>query len=89
MENSYLLFQVEKFSPSLKKKIVNNKVVMVMQVCCQLEDDNIAREIDGIVEAAAFHHLKGGLVLTFDQEEERSVNGFRITVLPVWKWLMT
>jgi len=147
MENSYLLFQVEKYSPSLKKQIINNKkvycidnaflnlvsfettenlgrklenivfielkrrnytihyhkekyecdfvlslknrVVKIMQVCYQLDDENIEREINGIIEAGSFHQLKEGLLLTFDQEEEKSVNGFRITVLPVWKWLLT
>lgn len=146
MENSYLLFQVEKFSPSLKKQIINNKkiycidnaflnlvsfetsdnlgrklenlvyvelrrrkytihyhrekyecdfvlslknkVVRVIQVCYQLDDDNIAREINGIIEAASFHVLEEGLILTMDQEEEKRENGIKITILPVWKWLL-
>lgn len=146
MENSYLLFQVEKYDPSLKRQIINNKkvycidssflnlvsfettenlgrklenivfvelkrrnytvhyhrekfecdfvlslknkVVSVIQVCYQLDDDNIEREINGIAEAAVLHNLKEGLILSMDQEEERSVNGIRIPVLPVWKWLL-
>jgi len=146
MENSYLLFQVEKFSPSLKKQIINNKkiycidnaflnlvsfetsdnlgrklenlvyvelrrrkytihyhrekyecdfvlslknkVVRVIQVCYQLDDDNIAREINGIIEAASFHDLGEGLILTMDQEEEKRENGIKITIAPVWKWLL-
>ena len=62
---------------------------MVMQVCYQLDDDNIEREMNGITEATELHHLKEGLVLTMDQEEERNVNGIEITVFPVWKWLLT
>ena len=146
MENSYLLFQVEKYDPSLKRQIINNKkvycidnsflnlvsfettenlgrklenlvfielkrrnytvhyhrekfecdfvlslknkVVSVIQVCYQLDDDNIEREINGIAEAAVLHNLREGLILSMDQEEERSVNGIRIPVLPVWKWLL-
>ncbi len=146
MENSYLLFQVEKFSPSLKKQIINNKkiycidnaflnlvsfetsdnlgrklenlvyvelrrrkytihyhrekyecdfvlslknkVVRVIQVCYQLDDDNMAREINGIIEAASFHDLGEGLILTMDQEDEKRENGIKITIVPVWKWLL-
>lgn len=146
MENSYLLFQVEKYDPSLKRQIINNKkvycidnsflnlvsfettenlgrklenivfvelkrrnytvhyhrekfecdfvlslknkVVSVIQVCYQLDDENIEREINGIAEAAVLHNLKEGFILSMDQEEERSVNGIRIPVLPVWKWLL-
>lgn len=146
MENSYLLFQVEKYDPSLKKQIINNKKVycidnaflnlvtfettenlgrklenlvfvelkrrnytvhyhkekyecdfvlsmksrveMVVQVCYHLDDDNITREINGISEAAAWHNLDKGVILTMDQEEERKINGLKISILPVWKWLL-
>jgi len=146
MENSYLLFQVEKYDTSLKRQIINNKKVYcidnsflnlvsfettvnlgrklenivfvelkrrkytihyhrekfecdfvlslknrvagVIQVCYQLDIDNMAREINGIVEAVTLYQLKEGLILTMDQEEERSTNGISIHVLPVWKWLL-
>ncbi|MDF1560303.1 MAG: ATP-binding protein [Bacteroidales bacterium] len=146
MENSYLLFQVEKYDTSLKRQIINNKKVYcidnsflnlvsfettrnlgrklenivfvelkrrkytihyhrekfecdfvlslknrvagVIQVCYQLDNDNMAREINGIVEAAALYQLKEGLILTMEQEEESSANGISIYVLPVWKWLL-
>ncbi|NLV20204.1 MAG: ATP-binding protein [Bacteroidetes bacterium] len=146
MENSYMLFQVEKYDTSLKRQIINNKKVYcidnsflnlvsfettvnlgrklenivfvelkrrkytihyhrekfecdfvlslknrvagVIQVCYQLDNDNMAREINGIVEAVTLYQLKEGLILTMDQEEERSTNGISIHVLPVWKWLL-
>lgn len=147
MENSYLLFQTEKYDPSLKKQIINNKkvycidnaflnlvsfestensgrklenlvfielkrrkytihyhkekhecdfvlslknkVVSVIQVCYHLDDDTIDREINGLTEAARLHHLKEGLILTMNQEVEKTANGVRINVLPVWKWLLS
>ena len=34
------------------------------------------------------YKLKTGLILTFDQEEELTMENKKITVKPVWKWLL-
>ena len=46
------------------------------------------RELAGIVDAVSSLDLESGVILMYDQEEEREVNGQRVSVLPVWKWLL-
>ncbi len=64
-----------------------NKIVAAIQVCFELNDDNKNREIKGLEEALEKLHLKEGLILTFDQEDELSISNKRILIKPVWKWL--
>lgn len=46
------------------------------------------REIAGLIEALTHHSLKGGLILTDDEEDEFVIKGFKIKVMPTWKWLL-
>ena len=48
----------------------------------------IGHEIAGIVDAVNSLDLESGVILTYDHEGEREVNGLRVSVLPVWKWLL-
>ena len=32
--------------------------------------------------------LKDGIIITFDQEEEFKLDGKKIVIKPVWKWLL-
>ncbi len=40
------------------------------------------------MEAMEKFKLKKGLILTYDQEDEFVVDGKKIIVKPVWKWLV-
>jgi hypothetical protein len=64
------------------------KVAEAIQVCYELNEDNKKREINGLVEACTTHKLKKGLLLTYDQEDSFQKDGVKITVKPVWKWLL-
>ncbi len=64
------------------------KIVEAVQVCYDLNEDNKKREIDGIVEAMVKFKLKEGLILTYDQEDELKIEGRKVKVIPVWKWLI-
>jgi len=59
-----------------------------IQVCWELTTRNEKREVAGLVEACGSLNLTSGLILTYDQEEERDRGGLKIFVLPVWKWLL-
>ena len=64
-------------------------ITKAIQVCLIL--DNIAtknREIDGLIEAMKEYNLKEGLILTLDKEEEFMIDGKKIIIKPVWKWLL-
>lgn len=66
----------------------NKKVKEAVQVCWSLTQTNREREINGLLEAMNKFKLKRGLILTNDQEEEIKVDGKKIIVKPVWKWLL-
>ncbi|MFH1750632.1 MAG: ATP-binding protein [Candidatus Micrarchaeota archaeon] len=66
-----------------------NKISFACQVCFNLTEDNQKREVDGLVEALEAFKLKGGQILTMEQEDELKVGGKTIKILPVWKWLLT
>ena len=145
LEGTYFISQVSKFDYSLKKQIINDKKVYVVdngflskisikstkdqgwllenlvftelkkegdifyfrekgecdfivtefgkakkavQVCWDLTQNNREREINGLLEAMNTLKLKTGLILTNDQEEEIISNQEKITIKPVWKWLL-
>ena len=59
-----------------------------IQVCHELNDENMGRETEGLLEAMAALNLKEGLILTSDQEELRQSVETSIIIKPVWKWLL-
>ena len=65
-----------------------NKVSLPIQVTKKLNDDNEKREINGLLEVMKEHKLKEGIILTEEQEEEKIIEGKKIKVKPVWKWLL-
>lgn len=70
------------------------KIVQAIQVCHELIDPNTKkREFAGLIEALTTFKLKQGLVLTTDEEGEEIVEidgrKFEITIVPVWKWLLS
>ncbi|MBI4141763.1 ATP-binding protein [Candidatus Woesearchaeota archaeon] len=64
------------------------KISQVIQVTKELNDKNKEREIEGMVTAMEFFKLKKGLILTFDQKDELIIDGKKIIVQPIWKWLL-
>jgi len=63
-------------------------ITHAIQVTKRLSEQNRKRELNGLVEAALAHNLTEGLVLTYDQQEIIEHEGVRITVKPVWKWIL-
>ncbi|MFH1238123.1 MAG: ATP-binding protein [archaeon] len=64
------------------------KVLLAIQVCYEFNDENQDREINGLLEALNELKLKTGLILTYNQEDEFEIDGKKIILKPVWKWLM-
>lgn len=58
-----------------------------IQVCYQLNQDNINREINGLIAALTFFNLKQGTIVTLNQTEVMQKNGFTINVVPSYQWL--
>jgi len=58
------------------------------QVCQELTDENRRREVGGLIAACRHLNVNEGTILTDDQEWEEDVEGVKIRVLPVWRWLI-
>ncbi|MBU4338608.1 ATP-binding protein [Patescibacteria group bacterium] len=70
----------------LKEK---QKIKSLIQVCLTLKDFKTKdREIDSLVKAMQELELKEGLILTKDEEDAIEVDGKKIKVMPVYKWLL-
>ena len=59
-----------------------------IQVCHELNERNMEREFEGLLEAMEKFNLDGGLILTADQEDTRMVGDRMVSIMPVWKWLL-
>ncbi len=64
------------------------KIREAIQVCYTLNMENKEREVEGLVAALTKFNLKEGFILTYDQEEEIVIEGKKVKVRPVWKWMI-
>ena len=64
-----------------------DRITKAVQVCFNFNEETKEREINGLLTAVNKFNLQEGLLLTYDQEDEFLVNGKRIIIKPVWKWL--
>ncbi|RQP10135.1 MAG: ATP-binding protein [Parapedobacter sp.] len=60
---------------------------VAIQVCYQLNADNLDRELNGMIEALDFFKRSEGLLITHAQRDYFEKDGKRITVLPVHEYL--
>ena len=65
----------------------NNIVEMALQVCYDLNADNLRREVNGLTEALEELGLSDGYIFTFNQKDELEKDGKKISLLPVWEWM--
>ncbi len=65
-----------------------NKVCGAIQAAAILNEENESWEINGLIEALNDYGLDEGIILTEDQEEIKTIDGKKIHIKPVWKWLL-
>lgn len=65
-----------------------NKIVSAIQVCYQVNDENREREFSGLEEAMSEFSLDNGMILTYKQEDEITLHGKKVYIIPLWKWLL-
>ncbi|WP_407356585.1 ATP-binding protein [Methanolobus sp. WCC5] len=63
-------------------------IIKAIQVAQRMERSNEKREISGLLEAMEKYGLKEGLILTEDTQDALEMDGRKISVRPVWKWLL-
>jgi predicted AAA+ superfamily ATPase len=62
-------------------------VRQVLQVCYDLNHDNMDRELKGLFEAMTHFGLKEGTLVTFNQADELKKEGMTVTVIPAHQFL--
>ncbi len=68
----------------------NQVIEEAIQVSYSLIDQKtLDREIKGLSEAMEKFNVKKGLILTFDDDELFNIPNNGISVVPIWKWLLT
>jgi len=65
------------------------KAVTAIQVCLDLNSDNIDREVDGLAAALSELKLREGSIITLDQEDRYEKDGRIIHVVPCHKLLLS
>lgn len=66
----------------------NNEPIDAIQVCYDLNENNQAHEIAGLIAECKRHKLSHGIILTFNQKESFQAQDLFINVLPVHQWLL-
>lgn len=64
------------------------KISMALQITENLNPENRDREINGLVEAAETFNIEKLFILTLDQEESVKIGDRKISIMPIWKWLL-
>jgi predicted AAA+ superfamily ATPase len=65
-----------------------NKVTHAIQVCAEVSQENLPREVNGLLEALTFFDLDVGMIITLNQEDEIIQDDKKIKLIPAWKWFM-
>jgi len=67
----------------------HNQIIQAIQVTLNLSDENTkTREIDGLIEAMDNYGLQEGCIITETEQGFLEVQGFKIKIIPIWKWLL-
>jgi len=64
----------------------SGKFAGLFQVCWQLDQDNLDRELSGMIEALDYFNKNDGVIITHDQEEAFIKNGKKIRAIPFYSW---
>jgi hypothetical protein len=64
----------------------NGKMSGLYQVCFQLDQDNLDRELSGLTEALDYFKLKRGTIITQNQTDSFNINGKIISAVPFYYW---
>ena len=64
------------------------KIVSAIQVCFDFNEENKDREINGLISALKKFNLNEGIILTYNQEDEFTIDGRKILIKPAWNWLL-
>ncbi|HNW69555.1 MAG TPA: ATP-binding protein [Bacteroidales bacterium] len=64
---------------------VNGKITSLYQVCWQLDEDNMDRELNGLLLAMDYFGIKSAKIITASQQDAFNVSGKKILVEPFYQ----
>jgi hypothetical protein len=59
---------------------------MAIQVCFELNDENMRRETNGLLEALTELNLDKGYIITSNQDDVLIMDNKTIELVSAWKW---
>ena len=62
-------------------------IVQAIQVCYHLDQDNLDRELNGLIEAMVFFKLKRGTIVTLNQNDRLERKGLPVDVISCNEWM--
>ena len=68
--------------------IKNGNVKKLVQVCYELTQDNLKRELNGLLQAMRFFNIKNGTIVTFNNTDRIKEEDFEIEVVPAYSFLL-
>ena len=89
MQNKEIYFHKEKKECDFVIR-EGTRIVQAIQVTTNLSNKDVKeREVSGLIEAMSTYKLQEGLILTENEQETIKVDGVLITIMPIWKWLLS
>ena len=67
---------------------IKNGAIALVQVCFELTTDNLNRELSGLIKAMKFFNVSRASIVTFNDTDYIEESGFRVDVLPAYKFLL-
>ena len=61
-------------------------ITQAIQVCAEINPENMDREVNGLIEALNFFNLETGYIITLNQDDELIKNDKKIILVSAWKW---
>jgi uncharacterized protein len=68
--------------------ISKNTVRELVQVCYDLNEGNLDRELNGLMEAMELLSEKQGTIVTMNQQDHYEKDGKQVNVIPAWEYLL-
>jgi uncharacterized protein len=62
-------------------------VTEIIQVCYELNPDNLKRELNGLLKAMKFFNQEKASIVTFADSDFIEEQGYKIEVIPAYKYL--
>ena len=63
-------------------------VTEIIQVCYELNPDNLKRELNGLLKAMKFFNQEKASIVTFADSDFIEEQGYKIEVIPAYKYLI-